>query len=77
MAGVDILVVKELLGHASLTMAMRYAHLAPDHRSRAIRTLQPTKVVQKLTQWKNQVVINDPKSLIRLVGPVGLEPTTV
>ena len=31
--------VKELLGHASLTMTMRYAHLAPDHRMRAIKTL--------------------------------------
>ena len=28
--------VKELLGHASVTMTMRYSHLAPDHRMRAI-----------------------------------------
>jgi len=34
--------VKELLGHASLTMTMRYAHLAPDHRMRAIKTLDST-----------------------------------
>ena len=39
MAGVDLMTVKELLGHASITMTMRYAHLAPDHRSRAIKTL--------------------------------------
>ena len=39
MAGVDLITVKELLGHASLTMTMRYAHLAPDHRMRAIKTL--------------------------------------
>ncbi len=31
--------VKELLGHANLTMTMRYSHLAPDHRTRAIKTL--------------------------------------
>ena len=31
--------VKELLGHATLTMTMRYSHLAPDHRMRAIKTL--------------------------------------
>ena len=39
MAGVDLMTVKELLGHATLTMTMRYSHLAPDHRMRAIKTL--------------------------------------
>jgi len=39
MAGVDVMTVKELLGHASITMTMRYAHLAPDHRLRAVKTL--------------------------------------
>ena len=39
MNGVDVMTVKELLGHASLTMTMRYTHLAPDHRLRAIKTL--------------------------------------
>jgi site-specific recombinase XerD len=42
MAGVDLMTVKELLGHASLTMTMRYSHLAPDHRMRAIKTLDTT-----------------------------------
>ena len=39
MNGVDIKSVQELLGHASLAMTMKYAHLAPDHRLRAIKTL--------------------------------------
>ncbi len=39
MAGVDIKTVQELLGHATLTMTMKYSHLAPDHRTRAIRIL--------------------------------------
>lgn len=39
MNGVDIKTVQELLGHASLTMTMKYAHLAPDHRARAIKIL--------------------------------------
>ena len=42
MSGVDIKSVQELLGHASLTMTMKYAHLAPDHRLRAIKTLDCT-----------------------------------
>ncbi len=39
MNAVDIKTVQELLGHATLTMTMRYTHLAPDHRMRAIKTL--------------------------------------
>jgi len=39
MAGVDVKIVQELLGHATLTMTMKYAHLAPDHRARAIKIL--------------------------------------
>ena len=39
MAGVDIKTVQELLGHATLTMTMKYTHLAPDHRLKAIRIL--------------------------------------
>ena len=33
-AGVNLVTVQHILGHASLAMAMRYAHLAPIHRPR-------------------------------------------
>ena len=39
MAGVDIRTVQELLGHASLAMTMRYSHLVPVHRTRAVKIL--------------------------------------
>ncbi|MBF0557131.1 MAG: site-specific integrase [Nitrospirae bacterium] len=39
MAGVDITSVKELLGHKTLTMTLRYAHLAPSHKVRAVDLL--------------------------------------
>ena len=40
MNGGNILVLQKLLGHSSLAMTMRYAHLAPDHLQEA-KTLNP------------------------------------
>jgi len=42
MAGVDITTVKELLGHKTLTMTLRYAHLAPSHKVKAVDLLDNT-----------------------------------
>lgn len=40
MAGVDIYTVKELMGHKTLSMTMRYAHLAPQKFTAAISALE-------------------------------------
>ncbi|EWC39345.1 recombinase [Stutzerimonas stutzeri KOS6] len=37
MAGGDILGPQRILGHSSITMTMRYAHLSPDHLESALR----------------------------------------
>ena len=39
MEGVDLNTVRELLGHADIKMTLRYAHLAPEHKARAVEKL--------------------------------------
>ena len=42
MAGVDIRTVQELMGHKSIQMTVRYAHLAPKHTLAAVERLAAT-----------------------------------
>jgi len=39
MAGIDLNTVRELMGYKSLEMTLRYAHLSPDHKKRAVEIL--------------------------------------
>jgi len=39
MAGVDIRTIAQLMGHGTLQMSMRYAHLSPDHNQAAVDRL--------------------------------------
>ena len=43
MAGVDLYTVKELMGHSTIQMTERYAHLAPEHKAAAVELLTAKK----------------------------------
>lgn len=50
MAGVDIRTVQELMGHKSITMTMRYAHLSPEHRAAALEKLCEPSATKTATE---------------------------
>ena len=86
MAGIDITSIKELLGHKSLTMTMRYSHLSPGHKRKAVHVLdrlmeENENDVSK--KWYNYGTIEEGetpldchKSLEEMVRPEGVEPST-
>jgi hypothetical protein len=49
MRGAPIKAVQELLGHSTIEMTMRYAHLSPDARRDAVRLLDVQEAVT--LQW--------------------------
>ncbi len=59
MRGAPLKAVQELLGHATIDMTMRYAHLSPAAKNEAIRLLDGNntairqKVVGNHTKGKN------------------------
>jgi len=46
MADVDLNTVRELLGHGDMTMTLRYAHLAPEHKANAVEKLVKIRVYE-------------------------------
>ncbi len=53
MKGVDLLTIKYYLGHSSLEMTMRYAHLLPDHKQFAIQLLGREESYPAATEIKS------------------------
>jgi integrase len=54
MAGVDLKTVQELMGHKSITMTARYAHLSPEHRAAALEKLCQPSATTTATEDKSR-----------------------
>jgi hypothetical protein len=80
MAEVDITSVKELLGHKTLTMTLRYAHLAPSHKVKAVsfleKTLAQKPAIQNSTTCRKRRGMAPYQLLISLEPTGGIEPPT-
>ena len=56
--GVDIVTVKELLGHANINCTMRYAHSNDEAKRRAVRRLRTSDKVVAIVERKAKVAVS-------------------
>jgi hypothetical protein len=56
MNGFDLVTVKELMGHSSIQMTMRYSHPTPEHKVQAIESLDAGFTGQEIV--KKEGLIN-------------------
>ncbi len=57
MSGIDLNTVRELLGHKSIKMTLRYAHLSPHHKKAAVSVL--TKMMDTIWTPENKFFKNE------------------
>jgi integrase len=75
--GVPLNTVRDLLGHSSVAMSLRYAHLAPDQRREAVAKLneKPILALTMRLPW-DSVRTSSPYPIEFVVEREGLEPST-
>jgi integrase len=67
MAGVDLRTVAELMGHSSIQMTMRYAHLAPQHNRAAVDRLVPAVRPNRASKKGSRAVVGKNKLVTKSV----------
>jgi len=69
MAGVDLVTVKELMGHAGINMTLRYSHLVPEHKAQAVAKLGDRfQGLKSGTESQTGIVSQEPKEAIGTVS---------
>jgi integrase len=76
MAGVDLVSVKEILGHRDIQTTLRYAHLAPGHLRDAVNRGSLTGTVTKTVTSQEGKQGEEMQHIDFVVRPEGLEPPT-
>ncbi len=64
MAGVDIRTVQELMGHKTISMTLRYSHLSPDHKRKAIEALERNFAQKSPTNIHNTLPRRFPETVL-------------
>ena len=73
MAGVDLVTVKELLGHKTINMTNRYTHLAQEHKAQAVAKLgERIQGERNATESQSGSVSEELKQAINAVLPPNL-----
>jgi site-specific recombinase XerD len=85
-AGVDVVKIKELMGHASIVTTMRYIHATDQRKRGAITVLSEHRKQRRqkdghkwVTKEKRQIqpfIWYLPQFLLKMVSRGGLEPPT-
>ena len=57
MVDVDIRTVQELMGHKTIAMTLRYSHLPPDHKQRAIEALERRSSEKSSANFHNTLLV--------------------
>jgi site-specific recombinase XerD len=67
MAGVDLRTVQQLMGHKTIQMTCRYAHLAPEHQLAAVERLCETDDAQEMATDTRSSTEPEPTTIPELV----------